>query len=263
MSYWKNKRILVTGASSGIGEAFAKQLAAAGANLILSSRQVDKLEALKKSLPNAENHQVLVLDVSNPAQLKSVIDSNAELFENIDVLINNAGISQRALTWEASHESERQIMETNFFGPVVLTKAVLPGMMKRNAGQIINMSSPAGKFGFPLRSSYSASKHAIHGYFDTLRAELHGKNIKVLLACPGRVDTNMSINAVTSDGSKNGRKETRLAGGLSADDAAKIILKAAKKGKAELYIGKEQILIYLNRYLPSAFRAVVSKFNPK
>lgn len=263
MSYWKNKTILVTGASSGIGEAFAKQLATDGAKLLLSSRNAEKLEALKKQLSNAEQHLVLPIDVSNPENIKTVIAANQSLFDNIDVLINNAGISQRALTWEASHESERQIMETNFFGPIVLTKAVLPGMMKRNAGQIINMSSPAGKFGFPLRSSYSASKHAMHGYFDTLRAELVGKNVKVLLACPGRVDTNMSVNAVTSDGSKNGSKEARLAGGLSADNAARIILRAAKKGKAELYIGKEQILIYLNRYLPSVFRAIVSKFNPK
>lgn len=263
MSYWKNKTIWITGASSGIGEAFVKQLAAEGAKIILSSRNATKLEAFKNQLPNPHAHTVIALDVSDPEQIKTALATHKTLVSQVDVLINNAGISQRALTWEASHESERQIMETNYFGPILLTKAVLPGMMKRNQGQIINMSSPAGKFGFPLRSSYSASKHALHGYFDTLRAELHDKNIKILLACPGRVDTNMSVNAVTKDGSKNGSKEARLAGGLSADECAKIILKAAKKGKAELYIGKEQILIYLNRYLPSVFRAVVSKFNPK
>lgn len=263
MSYWKDKTIWITGASSGIGEAFVKQLAAEGAKIILSSRNAEKLKSFKQTLPNPSDHTVIVLDVSNPEKLKAAIETNKSLISQVDVLINNAGISQRALTWEASHESERQIMETNYFGAIRLAKAVLPGMMKRNQGQIINMSSPAGKFGFPLRSSYSASKHALHGYFDTLRAELHNTNIKILLACPGRVDTNMSVNAVTSDGSKNGSKDARLASGLSPAAAAKIILRAAKKGKAELYIGKEQILIYLNRYLPSVFRAIVSKFNPK
>jgi len=263
MGFWNNKTILITGASSGIGEAFAKQLAAAGAKIVLCSRNKEKLQAIKQSLPNPNNHRVVALDVSDAVGLQTVIDSNQQILESVDVLINNAGVSQRAFTWDATPESERQIMETNFFGAIALTRAVLPSMIKRNSGQFINMSSPAGKFGFPMRSSYSASKHALHGYFDTLRAELHDKQIKILLACPGRVNTNMSKNAMTGDGSKHGEHDIRLANGLSSEECARIILKAAAKGKAELYMGKEQILIYLKRYLPSLFRAVVSKFDPK
>jgi len=262
--YWKDKVVWITGASSGIGEGLAKQLADRGAHLILSSRNADKLEALKAELAKTENHTILPLDVSNVQSINQAVNTNKELVDTVDVLINNAGVSQRALTWEASRESERLIMETNFFGATALTKAVLPGMMKRNAGSIISLSSPAGAFGFPLRSSYSASKHALHGYFDSLRAELDAakKNIHIMLVLPGRVSTNMSFNALTQDGSKQAEADQRLASGLSAEECAKGIIKAAEKRKAEIYFGREQILIYIKRYLPGVFRSIVTKFKP-
>jgi len=263
-NFWKDKVVWITGASSGIGEALVKQLAEKGARIILSSRNADKLAELKAKLPNTEEHSILPLDVSNENSIDQAVNGNQELVENVDVLINNAGISQRALTWEASRESERLIMETNFFGATALTKAVLPGMMKRNAGSIISLSSPAGAFGFPLRSSYSASKHAIHGYFDSLRAELDAakKNIHIMLVLPGRVSTNMSYNALKQDGSKQAEADQRLASGLSPDECAKGIIKAAEKRKAEIYFGREQILIYIKRYLPGLFRSIVTKFKP-
>jgi dehydrogenase/reductase SDR family protein 7B len=262
--YWKDKVVWITGASSGIGEGLAKQLADRGAHLILSSRNADKLEALKAKLAKTENHTILPLDVSNEQSINQAVNTNKELVDTVDVLINNAGVSQRALTWEASRESERLIMETNFYGATALTKAVLPGMMKRNAGNIISLSSPAGAFGFPLRSSYSASKHALHGYFDSLRAELDAakKNIHIMLVLPGRVSTNMSFNALTQDGSKQAEADQRLASGLSAEECAKGIIKAAEKRKAEIYFGREQILIYIKRYLPGVFRSIVTKFKP-
>lgn len=263
MSYWSNKTVWVTGASSGIGEAISIEMAQSGAKLILSSRNREKLEVFKNSLPNSQNHVVLPIDVSNATAVQEVVSANKALLETVDILVNNAGISQRAYTWEASHESERHIMETNYFGPIVLAKAVLPGMMKRNFGHIINMSSVVGKIGFPLRSSYAASKHALHGYFDTLRAELVGKNIHVMVVCPGRIKTNISLNAVTGDGTKHGEMDPGQAGGIPADVCAHKILSAAQRHKAELYIGKEQFLIYLDRYFPRLFRAIVSKFNPK
>ena len=229
----KDKVVWITGASSGIGEALVKQLAEKGARIILSSRNADKLAELKAKLPNTEEHSILPLDVSNENIINQALISRKELINSVDVLINNAGISQRALTWEASRESERLIMETNFFGATALTKAVLPGMMKRNAGSIISLSSPAGAFGFPLRSSYSASKHAIHGYFDSLRAELDAakKNIHIMLVLPGRVSTNMSYNALKQDGSKQAEADQRLASGLSPDDVQKELLKLLKNEK--------------------------------
>jgi dehydrogenase/reductase SDR family protein 7B len=260
-TFWTGKRVWVTGASSGIGEAYAQLFAAKGAQLVLSSRSEEKLEALRTALPG-EGHMVLPLDVSNAEHIAEVVRVHQSLLEEVDVLVNNAGISQRALTWEVTMDTERRIMETNYFGATALTHAVLPGMMRRNAGMIISMSSPAGMFGFPLRSSYAASKHALHGYFETLRAELKGYKIHIMLALPGRVRTNMSFNAVTSDGSKQGKMDERLDKGLDPHDCAAKIIRAAERGKAELYLGPEQALIYVKRFWPALFRRIVTKFKP-
>lgn len=264
-NYWQNKIVWITGASSGIGAALAQELAKKGGRLILSARSADKLKALRLSLQNPENHITIPIDVSDTSQISSAIVEHEDLVHQVDVLINNAGISQRALTWEASPASERLIMETNFFGAIALAKAVLPGMLRRNTGQIINLSSVVGKFGFPLRSSYSASKHALHGYFDSLRAETQaaGKNLHIMLVCPGRIATNISLSAVVADGSKQNEMDPGLAAGLSPEYCARRIISAAEDHKAELYIGKEQFLIYLKRFLPALFRKVVSHIKPK
>lgn len=263
--FWQNKRVWITGASSGIGEALARQLARKGALLVLSARGVEKLEVIKAQLPNSEQHLIIPLDVSNSEEIRATVATHASLLGKIDVLINNAGISQRALTWEASAASERLVMETNFFGAIALSKAVLPGMLSRNSGQIINMSSVVGKFGFPLRSTYAASKHALHGYFDSLRAEVQaaGKNLHIMLVCPGRIATNISLSAVVADGSRQNEMDPGLAAGLSPEYCARRIISAAEGHKAELYIGKEQFLIYLKRFLPALFRKVVSHIKPK
>lgn len=254
--------VWVTGASSGIGLAVAVEMAAKGAKIVLSSRNQQKLEEVKQSLTNPDRHVILPLDVSDKDGLAKAIETNQELLSTVNALVNSAGISQRSLTWEASPESERHVFETNYFGSIATAKAVLPHMVANNDGLIINLSSIVGRIGFPLRSSYAASKHAIHGYFDSLRAELPGKNIQILNVCPGRIKTNISLNAVTSDGSKHGEMDPGQAGGIPADVCARKIIRAAESGAAELYIGKERFLIYLHRYLPSVFRRVVSKFNP-
>jgi len=263
LNFWHNKLVWITGASSGIGEAVSKQLAEKGARLILSSRQQEKLEQLRSTLANSDRHIVLVLDVSNSQRIKQVAEANAELLSSVDVLFNNAGISQRALTWESSAESERKLMETNFFGAIAVAKVVLPGMIKRNSGSIVVMSSASGKFGFPLRSAYAASKHALQGYFDSLRAELKGKKIYVTLVCPGRIRTNISFSALTADGTAQNSMDPGLDAGISADRCAQIMITAAANHKAEVYIGKEQVLIYLHRYIPALFRWVVQRINPK
>jgi len=261
--FWNRKRVWVTGASSGIGEAFARALAATGSQVILSSRSAEKLETLKSQL-SGDGHVIIPIDVSSDISIQEALRHHADVISKVDVLINNAGISQRSLTWEASRESERLIMETNFFGATALTRAVLPGMMKRNSGMFINMSSPAGMFGFPLRSSYSASKHALHGYFETLQAELKSqqKDIHILMALPGRVRTNMSVNAVTGDGTKQGTMDERLNAGLEPEVCVERILRAAERKRATIYLGREQLLIFVKRFFPSIFRSIVTKFKP-
>lgn len=262
LNFWKNKRVWITGASSGIGKAVAESLAQKGAHLVLSSRRESVLADLVKSLPGNEHHTIFPLDVSNPQELAKKLTEKQELVGAIDVLVNNAGISQRALTWEATPESERLLMETNFFGAVAAARAVLPGMMKRNNGSIAILSSPAGKFGFPLRSSYAASKHALHGYFESLQAELKDHEIKISFICPGRVQTDISKNALKGDGSKAMAMDERLARGITAEECANVIIKALEKGTPEVYLGREQVLIYLHRYAPWLFRRIVKRIKP-
>ncbi len=262
MSFWQDKTVWITGASSGIGEAVARELAPLGAHLILSSRREETLINLVGSLPNKEKHTVLAMDVSKTASLSEAIQNNTERLSQVDVLINNAGISQRSLTWDASPESERLVMETNYFGAVAVSRAVLGGMMERKRGNIVILSSPAGKFGFPLRSSYAASKHALHGYFESLRAELKDEDIHITFICPGRVQTNISKNAVLADGSPAEAMDERLARGITPQECASVIRRAREKSRAEVYLGREQILIYLHRYAPWLFRRVVKNIKP-
>lgn len=254
--------VWITGASSGIGEALARELAPKGALLLLSSRNNATLEKLKSELPNSEKHGILTLDLAQPEALKKILDENSELLSRVDVLFNNGGISQRSLTWEASPASERLIMETNYFGAIAVAQSVLSEMMKKNAGNIVVMSSPAGKFGFPLRSSYSASKHALHGYFESLRAEMKDYDIDITFICPGRVQTNISMNAITSNGTPQNQMDVRLSNGISAEACAREIIHATENGKAEIYLGREQVLIYLHRYFPWLFRRIVRHIKP-
>lgn len=262
MKNWNNKLVWITGASSGIGEALCQALDQRGATLILSSRSEEKLKKLRSTLKHADKHHVVPLDVSDSNSIKQCAASNAELLAKVDVLINNAGISQRSLSWETTEEAERKVMETNFFGATALTKIVMPGMLERNSGHIAVISSVVGKMGFSLRTSYAASKHALHGYFDSLRVDLKDHKIGITLVCPGRIKTNISFNALTADGSQHGKMDSGQAGGIPADVCATRIIRAMEQRKAEIYIGKEQILIYLKRFWPAIFRKIVTRIKP-
>ncbi len=181
-------------------------------------------------------------------------------FGKVDVLINNGGISQRSLVVETPVEVDRMIMEIDFFGGVVLTKKLLPGMIARKYGHIIVTSSVTGIFGFPLRSAYSAAKHAIHGFYETLWAELHEQGIRVTIVCPGRVRTDISLYALTKDGQPYGMMDHGQDSGLSAGKCALKIMEAVRRNKVEVYIGgKEVIMVYMKKYFPWMFYRLVSK----
>lgn len=260
--FWNGKQVWVTGASSGIGEAFARHVAYRGAHLVLSSRRADALHTLAASLPNAESHKILTLDVAQPAELAKILAENSALLQKTEVLFANAGISQRATAWETSADTERALLECNFFGSVAVAKAALVGMRLRGSGHIAVMSSASGKFGFALRSSYAASKHALHGYFDSLRIELKDTTIGVSLICPGRIRTNISLNALTANGQPHNTLDPGQAAGISAEVCAATVAHAIERGRAEVYIGKEQALIYLSRFWPALFRTIVKRINP-
>jgi dehydrogenase/reductase SDR family protein 7B len=261
MSIFKDKVVWITGASSGIGEALAKKFAASGAKLVLSARRINELERVKKSLELPEERVlILPLDLSDTTTINTLTQQVLHKFGCIDVLVNNGGISQRALTKDAPLEIDRKIMEVNFFGTVAITKSVLPYFLKQQSGQIIVISSISGKFGFYFRSAYSASKHALHGFFESLRMEVDKDNIKVLLVCPGKIRTNISVNAVTASGEKHNKMDPGTDEGMNAEQCALKIIQGVEKGKEELFIGgKELKAVWIKRFFPGLFSKLIKK----
>ena len=261
MKNLKGKVVWITGASSGIGEELAYALAREGSFLILSARNKEKLEQVKvKCLESAAKCWVHPVDLSGNQQLDAVVKAVLAQAGRIDVLINNAGRSQRSLAKETPPEIDRNIMELNFFSVVELMKLVLPQMLKNGSGHIVVVSSISGKLGFPMRTAYSASKHALQGYFESLRTELTNDNIKVTIVSPGRIKTNISVNAVTKDGSPYNIMDEGQANGMNAALCAAKIVKAIKKERKELLVGKTEILmVHIRRFLPALYYKLVTR----
>ena len=207
-----------------------------------------------------ENAKILPLDLSQPETLNDKAIEALQLFGTIDILINSGGISQRAMALDTQIEIDRRLMEVNYFGTVILAKAVLPSMIENGFGHIVAISSLVGKFGSPLRSGYAASKHALHGFFDSLRAELYTKNIHVTLVTPGFVKTNVSINALTEDGKALNQMDEGQEKGMTAEQCARKIIKGIEKEKNELLMGgKETLAVYIKRFFPGLLARIVRK----
>lgn len=248
---FNNKIVWITGASSGIGEALAHAFAAEGARLVLSSRRPDELERVRATCPRSEAHLIVPLDLTHPATFAAAVAAVEREAGRVGVLVNNGGVSQRALAMDTTAEVERALMEVNYFGQVALTKAVLPGMRARRSGHIVVVSSVMGYVGTPGRSSYAAAKHALHGYFDSLRAEVWRDGIKITLACPGYVKTAVSANALGGDGSKHGITDATHEHGIPAVKCARVIVNAVARGREEVAVGGPEVMaIYLKRWFP-------------
>ena len=246
------KNIWITGASSGIGAALALEAARQGANVILSARNEAKLIEVQSACKKlGVRAMVLPLDLAQVDHFPKLVEQVTNQFQRIDILINNGGISQRSLAKETPIEVDRKIMEINFFGNIALTKAVLPFMLAQKSGHIVTISSIVGKFGFPLRSTYAASKHALHGFYETLRAEIKPDNIQVSIVIPGRINTQVSVNAIRKDGKAHNQMDKGQSGGLSAEVCAQKILKGIARGKKEILVGrKELLLVHIRRFAP-------------
>ncbi|MES2589645.1 MAG: SDR family oxidoreductase [Bacteroidota bacterium] len=250
----------VTGASSGIGKEMTIQLANLGAKIILSARNTDSLNEIKKSLKNAESHLVLALDLENSIHFPDLAKQIIEKYGKIDFLFNNGGLSQRSEAAQTPIEVDRRIMEINYFGNIALTKSVLPYFQKQKSGHIIVISSIAGKFGFFLRSAYSASKHALHGFYESLALEEEKNNIHVTIACPGKINTPISTNALTETGEKHGVMDHNQETGMPVEECVQILLKAVSKNKREILIGNKEIkAVTLKRFLPNLFWKIIKK----
>ena len=262
-AHFQNKVVWLTGASSGIGEALAYEFARKGAKLILSARRKEELDRVRGNcIPQAHaNIRVLPLDLAQASTLKLSTEAAIQFFGHVDILINNGGISQRSLAKDTTLDVDRQIMEVDYFGSIALTKYLLPHFLKRKSGHYVTVTSVMGKLGTPYRSGYAAAKHALHGFFDSLRAELwkERKNIHVTLVCPGWINTNLSIAALLGDGKPQNRKDDTHDKGMKPDIFAKKMIRAIEKKKQEVYIGgrKEVMAIYFKRYLPGLFSKIV------
>jgi dehydrogenase/reductase SDR family member 7B len=261
MKEFKDKTAWITGASSGIGEALAYRLSDLGCSVVISSNQPLELARVKDTILAKNGKCVdLPFDLSDSASIPSIASKAIAAYGKIDLMFNNGGISQRSLINETPLENDRKIMEINYFSNIALTKSVLPQMIQNGGGHIAVTSSLSGLFGFPLRSAYCASKHALHGFYETLRIEHISDNIKVTIACPDRVRTNISVNALNSGGKAHGVMDTRQDKGITADMCAKEIIKAVRKDKIVVLIGGfERISVYLKRYLPGLFYRMIAK----
>ncbi len=261
MKTLEGKKIWITGASSGIGKALSIELSKYVVELIISSRNIAELNEVKLLCEkNGSKCHVLPVDLSEESQVRNVAEKVLEEFGYIDILVNNGGISQRAYAYETDFEVDRKIMEINYFSGVLLTKLLLPTMLARNTGHIVAISSISGKFGFFLRSAYSASKFAMSGFYESLYLELKEKGINITIVFPGRVNTNVSFNALLKDGQTNKKSDKELEEGISPQKCAKDIIRAIKKDKKEVLVGgKELIMVYINRLFPRIFNFLITK----
>lgn len=258
----ENKVVWITGASSGIGEALVYELAKQNVKLILSARRAEELERVKANCQtkSQENIQIHPLDLSAAMTLQSATNKAITFFGQIDILINNGGVGQRTLIHETTLEVDRQIMEVNYFGAITLSKYLLPHFIERKQGQFVVISSLTGKFGTPYRSAYAASKHALHGFFDTLRAEQWKNNITVTIVCPGFIKTELRANAVKIlQPGTNTLDETTYAR-KSPEWCAQKIIRATARKREEVYIGGKEVLgIYIKRFFPTLFSRLIRK----
>jgi dehydrogenase/reductase SDR family member 7B len=263
MNHFTNKIIWITGASSGIGKQLALQLNALGAQVIVSSRKQEELEAVKNACTHPNKTHIEPLDLTNISSFNSIAEKLISQFGKIDILINNGGISQRSLASETPLDIDRKLMEVNYFGNIALTKALLPYLQKQQAGHIVVISSLSGKFGFFLRSAYSASKHALVGFYESLRLEEEKNNIHVSLVFPGLINTDISKNALTKEGQPHGKLDDKQANGISAELCAQQIIKGIERQHHNIFTGgKELKAVWIKRFFPSLFYKIIRKQKP-
>ena len=260
---FSNKIVWITGASSGIGKALAIELSHQNATLILSSRNKEGLELVKIACKNSSDIKIITLDLEDYTNLQPKVDEAIASFGKVDILVNNGGISQRSLVKDTQISVDKRIMDVNYLGTVALSKEILPHFIKNKSGHFVVTTSIVGKIGTPLRSSYAASKHALHGFFDSLRAEHFKDNIAVTLVCPGFVNTNVSKNALIGDGSSQGKMDVATENGIQPEGFAKLMAKAIRNRKEEVYIGgaKEKLAIFAKRFFPKLLSLMIRKLS--
>lgn len=258
---FKGKNILITGASSGIGAAMACRFAALGAKLFLCARSKDKLDQVcNDCIALGTSAEAFCVDMASHASIDSFVEAVEQRGILFDVIVLNAGISQRALTFETDFEVDRKVMETNYFGPVYLTKKLASQIRGTRPVSLAVTSSISGLFGFPLRSAYCASKHALFGFFESL--EVENPNVNVTFLIPGRINTPISKSAVLGDGSTYARMDAGQANGMDVDKCAKVAVRAISRRKHRKLIGGgELIMVYIKKWCPCLFFKIAGRIS--
>jgi dehydrogenase/reductase SDR family protein 7B len=258
---FSGKVVWITGASSGIGEALVHEFTQRGATVLASSNDLAGLERVKAECCNkAGKVNCVPFDLADTSGIDRIAEQQFTLFGRFDYLLNIGGISQRARIDETPLWLDRKIFEINYFGTIALTKAVLPYMVRQRSGHILATSSISGRFGFPLRSAYSASKQALHGFFETLYLENKKFNIRASVIIPGRVRTSISFHALTADGKEHGKLDDGQAKGVTPERAAETIIRGMLRNKREILVGRSELLmLHIRRYCPWLFFRIADK----
>lgn len=258
--YFRDKIVWITGASSGIGESLAYEFSRQGAKLIISSRDAVELNRVKENCSSSsENIFPLPFDLTDQPDIECKAIMALNKWGGIDYLIHNAGIAARDLVENTEMAVFRLVMDINYFGPVALTKAVLPSMLKAKNGHFVVVSSLSGKFGVPKLSAYAGSKHALHGFFESLRTEVGKAGINISFIIPGFINTPILRKGIDGKGNITGKNLAVNEKGMSSDECAMKMVRAIKKGKQETLIGgSEKLSVYLYRFFPGAFNLVMA-----
>ncbi|PCJ80486.1 MAG: short-chain dehydrogenase [Bacteroidetes bacterium] len=260
------KTVWITGASSGIGRACAEVYASRGARVILSSRRKDELERVASKLTRQldlkgdGNFVIAPLDLGDSSKFQGIVKDVLNEVKEVDLMIHCGGISQRSLAIDTSLEVDRRVMEIDYFGTIALTKELLPHFIQKKSGQFVVVTSLMGLFSSPLRSGYCGAKHALHGFFEALRAEHFKDGIGISLVCPGFIATDISLNAVVGDGTKQGTMDKKTGAGMTPLACAKKLAKGVDRRKDLILIGRSEILaVYIHRFFPSLLRRIMRK----
>jgi short-subunit dehydrogenase len=257
---FQNKVCWITGASSGIGAALAVALNKAGAYLLLSSRNAGKLNEVKQECECPEKIEIMTFDMEKTESLDKAAIKAWKIFEHIDYVFLNAGIAVRDLAINTEFNMVEKVMTVNFFSNAIITKALLPLMKERGSGRFVVTSSICGKVGVPKLSAYAASKHALHGFYNSLRVECEEYGIGITIITAGFVRTDITRNALLGDGTAYSRMQEAVAHGMAPDNCAKLIIEAVAVGKREILIGgPERYGVWINRFFPAFYASFINK----
>lgn len=255
-----DRLVWITGASSGIGRAMTEEFARRGSRVVLSARRTDLLEEVVRGLTGRDDHLIAPLDVTDFGAVREATERIRHEAGLPDILVLNAGIGQRSKAVQTDPDVERRIMEVNFFGATNVAHAVLPYMVERNSGRIAVMSSIAGKIAPPGHATYAASKHALHGWFEGLRAELHETDIGITMICPGWIRTDISIHSLKADGQTYGRMDAIHRNAMPVETLAEKAVNAVARERAEVHIGGLEARAPILKRL---FPGLVRKYLPR